>query len=63
MKPPHLFVVSAENSRDPDPARSGKRPSRGRGGGCNDPIGEEIGVVAANTGVLFNTARSDGTEY
>ena len=41
--PPHLLVVSAGNSRDPGPAWSGRRLGGGRGGGCNDSIGEEIG--------------------
>jgi len=38
---PHLLVVGAGNSDDPDPVGSGKRPSGDHGGGGQ--IGEEIG--------------------
>ena len=41
MKPPHLLVVSAENSRDPDPVWPGKRPSGEQCGG-GGAIGGEI---------------------
>ena len=40
---PHLLVVGAENSGDPDPDGSGKEQSREQGGGGGGQIGEEIG--------------------
>ncbi len=62
-KPLHLLVVRVGNSLDLGPAWPGRRPCGGRDGGCNVPIGEEIGVTAATTGDLLNTARSDGIEF
>ncbi len=41
---------------------SGMRPSGGRGG-CCIRLGRSSCTVAATTGVLVNTARSNGAEY
>jgi len=59
--PPHLFVVGAENSRDPGPAWLRQEAKRGARW-LLQPIGEEVVHAAATTGVLVNTSRSNGTE-
>ena len=62
-KPPHLLVVRAGNSRDPGPVWLMQEAKRGapwrrrqldRGG--------DRAAAAATSGVLLNTARSDGIE-
>ena len=51
-KLPHLPVVGAGNSFDPGPARLRQEAKRGAQWQLQPPIGEEIGAVAATTGVL-----------
>ena len=60
---PHLLVVGAGNSGDPGPAGRGRRLSGEHSGGCAARSGWRSGVAAATSGVLLNTARSDGIEY
>jgi hypothetical protein len=57
-KPAHLLVVGVGDSLDPGPARSSRRPSEGRCGGCGTIGGEIAPPPPAH--VSLDTARSDG---
>jgi hypothetical protein len=59
---PHFLMVGARNFRDPGPAWLRQEAKRGALWRLH-PIGEEIVRCSATTGVLFNTARSDGIEF
>ena len=51
MKPPHLLVVRAGSSLDPDPVWQRQEAKRGAQWRVHTQIGEEIGVATATIGV------------
>ena len=59
---PHLLVVGAGNSCDPGPVCFGKRLSGEHSGVCAARSGGRSEGAAATTGVLLNTAQSDGID-
>jgi len=60
---PHLLVMGTGNSCDPSLAGLGRRLSMERSGGCECPIGKEIGYCNRHYSCLFYTARSNGIEF
>jgi hypothetical protein len=60
--PPTSLWWAMENPETLARRGLGKRPSGGCGGCCNR-LGKRSCTVAATTGVLVDTARSDGIEY